>query len=388
MPDKYSDFQNFLEKCTDNHRFRTLKNFDSVTASRIKSGSKTYINFSSNDYLGLSSSEALNSTGSTPNSGSTASRLVCGNTSRINQLEELLAKWKQKEAALLFNSGYQANSTIIPAIADRKSIIFSDKLNHASIIDGIKLSGAKHVRYKHNDMEQLEELLKKHSDEKGRKIIISETLFSMDGDFADLKRISELAEKYNCLTYIDDAHGSGLSGENGIGPCEQFMASIDFYISTFGKALGSFGAFCASSQMLKDYLINSARGFIFSTALPPTIIETNIKAVEAIQNLDTEREALSKNIDKIRTFLKENSFNTIESDSPIIPIIIGPEKDTLDLSSYLLENDIFAVAIRPPTVPENTCRIRITVSSEHTHKDIDKLLSTLKTWKENLASNP
>ena len=385
MSDKYSDFQSFLNKCTSNHRLRQLKDFDSVTASRINTGNKTLINFSSNDYLGLSSSKELNSLKSV-HSGSTASRLVCGNSVQMNELESKLAKWKQKEAALLFNSGYQANSTIIPAIADRKSIIFSDKLNHASIVDGIKLSGAKHVRYKHNDLKQLETLLKKHSQEKCRKIIISETLFSMDGDFADLNKITALAEKFHCLTYIDDAHGSGLSGKKGIGPCEEYMSKIDFYISTFGKALGSFGAFCACSQMLKDYLINSARGFIFSTALPPTVIQTNSKTVDLIQGMESERNKLNENISRIREFLKQNNFNTIESDSPIIPIIIGSEKETLNLSKYLLEHGVFAVAIRPPTVPENTCRIRITASSEHTKKDIDKLLSALKTWKEKLAS--
>lgn len=386
MSDKYSDFQKFLDKCSTNNRYRKLKNFNSVSATRIETSDKSYINFSSNDYLGLSSSPKLQVNISKINSGSTASRLVCGNTSNINRLEKLLAQWKQKEAALVFNSGYQANSTIIPAIADRKSIIFSDKLNHASIIDGVKLSGARHIRYKHKDLTQLQELLEKHSSENCRKIIISETLFSMDGDYADIEEICRLAEEYNCLTYIDDAHGSGLSGNNGIGPCETSMGKIDFYISTFGKALGSFGAFCACSQMLKDYLINCARGFIFSTALPPIVIETNIKSVELIQSMDSQRKKLQQNIQKIRSFLKKEDLATIDSNSPIIPIITGTEKETLQLSDFLLENGIFAIAIRPPTVPESTCRIRITVSSEHSENDIDKLLNTLKSWKDPLAS--
>ena len=385
MSDKYSDFRKFLDKCTENKRFRTLKNFESVTASKIIYEDSHYINFSSNDYLGLSSNSAL-----LPekhiHSGSTASRLVCGSSKTINILENALAQWKGKESALLFNSGYQANSTIIPAIADRKTIIFSDKLNHASIIDGIKLSGAKHVRYRHNDMGNLEEILLKYKDENCRKIIISETLFSMDGDYTDLKALATLSEKYECLTYIDDAHGSGISGTKGIGPCEKYMDKIDFYISTFGKAHGSFGAYCALSELLRKFLINSARGFIFSTALPPIVVETNLKSVELIQKLDSEREKLKKNILKIRSFLKEQNFNSIDSDSPIIPIIVGSENETLSLSQYLLDNKIYAVAIRPPTVPENTCRIRITVSSKHTEDDIDHLLSSLKRWKENLVS--
>ena len=383
MSDKYKDFQEFLNKCTELDRFRTLKDFDSVSASEISYDGKTYVNFSSNDYLGLSSKLKINSESF---SGSTASRLVCGNTKEISKLELSLAEWKGTEATLLFNSGYQANSTIIPAIADRKSLIFSDKLNHASIIDGIKLSAAKHIRYRHNDLEQLGELLEKNKDVNCRKIIISETLFSMDGDYADIKAITDLAEKYNCLTYIDDAHGSGISGQRGIGPCEGLLSKIDFYISTFGKAHGSFGAYCACSKLLKDYLINSARGFIFSTALPPSVIQINQQSVSLIQTMDRERKKLFENIHKVRSFLKKEGFNTIESESPIIPVIIGPEKDTLNLSSYLMDHGIFAIAIRPPTVPENTCRIRLTISAQHSEHQIQKLLETLKRWKDNLVS--
>lgn len=381
MSDKYASFREFLEKCHSSNRFRTLKNFQNVTSTRIEYEGKEFINFSSNDYLGLSSSSKLTNTGH-KSCGSTASRLVCGNSSAMNELENSLAEWKGTEAALLFNSGYQANSTIIPAIADRKSIIYSDKLNHASIIDGIKLSGAKLVRYRHNDLNQLEDLLKKHDGENGQKLIISETLFSMDGDFSDLKKLTELASKYNCLTYIDDAHGSGLSGTKGIGPAEGFIDKIDFYISTFGKALGSFGAYCCSSQLLKDYLINSSRGLIFSTALPPTVIETNKKAVQIIQTMDNERLRLSSNISKVRNFLKTENFQTIESSSPIIPIITGSEERTLALSDFLLRRGIYAVAIRPPTVPENTCRIRITLSSAHTSEDLDTLFESLKSWEK------
>lgn len=383
MPDKYKDFQNFLQKCSENRRLRSLKDFDSVTANEILFEGKKLINFSSNDYLGLSTklNPALQA-----HSGSTASRLVCGNTKDITDLEKALAEWKGTETALLFNSGYQANSTIIPAIADRKSIVFSDKLNHASIIDGIKLSGAKLLRYPHNDLQKLKELLEKNKNSGGRKIIISETLFSMDGDCADIKEIIKLAGEYDCLTYIDDAHGSGISGTKGIGPCEGFLNKIDFYISTFGKAHGSFGAYCACSNLIKDYLINSARGFIFSTALPPAVIAANKKSVELIQNMDYERKLLSQNIKKIRSFLQKENFKTIEADSPVIPIISGPEKDTLALSSHLLENGIFAAAIRPPTVPKNTCRIRITVSSAHTQEEINTLLISLKRWKDSIES--
>ncbi len=208
----------------------------------------------------------------------------------------------------------------------------------------------------------------------------------MDGDYADVQKIINLAEEFDCLTYIDDAHGSGITGKNGIGPCEGFIKKIDFYISTFGKAHGSFGSYCACSKLLKDYLVNSARGLIFSTALPPSVIAANKKSVELIQNLEKERKILAKNIKDIRSFLRQENFETIESGSPIIPIIIGAEKETLELSSYLMENGIFAVAIRPPTVPESTCRIRITVSSSHTDEDISKLLKTLKRWKDNLVS--
>ena len=378
-----SFMRNFLDQRKNSGLLRELKDFEEISALQVNINGRQLLNFSSNDYLGLAtdltlkraSEEAVKDHGT----GSTASRLISGNNSLFSKLEVKLASWKGSEDALVFNSGYQANSTIIPAIADRNTTIFSDKLNHASIIDGILLSRADHVRYRHNDNGHLEELLKKSNSKK--KIIISETLFSMDGDLADFKALVQLKEKYNAFLYLDDAHGSGIYGPSGRGPAEAIMNSVDFYIGTFGKALGSFGAYCACSSLTKKYLVNSARGLIYSTALPPAIIAASIAAIDKAQKMDDARKHLKDLTMKFRSWLKSSEFETIDSDSPIVPLITGDEKSTLSLSNYLMENEIFAIAIRPPTVPKGKGRIRFTITAAHTDEHIEHLISVLNSWK-------
>jgi 8-amino-7-oxononanoate synthase len=386
---KYDFIKDFLEKRINQSRLRELKDFNEVSSSRIKFKNQLYINFSSNDYLGLSHSKTLINANQKAvekwGTGSTSSRLVCGNMSIYSELESQLASWKGTENALVFNSGYQANSSIIPAIADRKSAIFSDKLNHASIVDGIQLSRAKHIRYKHNDMLDLENCLATSDEE--RKIIISETLFSMDGDIADLNALSELSKKYNALLYLDDAHGSGIYGHKGKGPACEIIDSVDFYVGTFGKALGSFGAYCACSSEIKQFLINSARGLIYSTALPASVISTNIAAVEHVQNMDNERKHLAQLTFSFRKFINDSPYKTIEADSPIIPLIIGTENETIALSEYLLKRQIYAISIRPPTVPEGTCRIRFTLTSSHSDEDLNTLIKALNSWNRAIFSS-
>ena len=380
---KFDFIQDFLDKRQESSRLRTLKDFEFISSSRLRLAGKEYINFSSNDYLGLSTAKELTLASNEATTefgvGNTASRLVCGNHGLFSALEKQLIDWKNAEAALVFNSGYQANSTLIPAIADRHTVIFSDKLNHASIIDGIILSRAKHIRYGHNDMEELSEQLKKFPDK--RKLIISETLFSMDGDIVDLKQLAKISDEHEALLYIDDAHGSGIYGPKGRGPAWEIMESVDIYVGTFGKAMGSFGAYCLSSEQLKSYLVNASRGLIYSTALPPSVLAANIAAVKKVQKMDSERSHLSSLVKNFRSYIFQSPFSTIEGDSPIVPLIVGPESDTLKLSEHLLENGIFAIAIRPPTVPEGTCRIRFTLTANHSEEDLSELTSALNSWK-------
>jgi len=379
---KYDFLESFLHKCDDSKRRRHLTALQKISPSRINIEGRDYINFSSNDYLALSHSESIKKAAkdaiSIYGNGSTASRLVCGNHQLHMQLEQSLANWKGKEAALLFNSGFQANSGIIPAIADRKTLIFSDRLNHASIVDGIRLSGARHLRFRHADMEDLEKLLKKHAEDTCRKIVISETLFSMDGDYTDLQSLVQLTEKYDALLYLDDAHGSGVCGPNGRGPAHEIINKVDFYIGTFGKALGSFGAYCACSKNIKDYLVNCARSFIFSTALPPAVIAANLAAVNKVKEMDIERKRIAELSASLRQRLKASGFETNDSNSPIVPLFSHTEEATLALSNSLKANGIFAIAIRPPTVPAGTCRLRLTITADHSEDDINKLMQALQ----------
>ncbi|MCH2207283.1 MAG: aminotransferase class I/II-fold pyridoxal phosphate-dependent enzyme [Lentisphaerales bacterium] len=371
----------FLNKYENLGRLRTLKNLQAVSADKITIDNREYVNFSSNDYLGLGD---LNSDiNKELQTGALSSRLVCGNLDLNTQLENKISKWKGSENCLLLNSGYQANVGLIPALADRHTLIFSDKLNHASIIDGIKLSGAKNIRFRHNDITHLKELLNKYKNEEVRKIIISETLFSMDGDYCDIDTLVKLSKEHNSLLYLDDAHGSGLLGSKGIGICENKFEDIDIYMGTFGKAHGSFGAFTCCSSKMKRYLINKVRTLIFSTGLPPSLLSSNLSSIDKVINANSKRLRLQESTNTIRKFLNENKIATIESESPIIPIIIGEDKDSLSLSEHLKKDGIIAVAIRPPTVPEGTARIRLTVTASHTDEDIKQLLSSLKRWQSN-----
>ena len=379
---KNSFIDEFLSKYEEIGRLRTLKNIQKVSASRITIDNEEYVNFSSNDYLGLgdSNSESFNF-----QTGALASRLVCGNFHLNTQLESRVANWKGSEECLLLNSGYQANVGLIPALADRHTIIFSDKLNHASIIDGINLSGAKNVRYRHNDVNHLQELLNKHKNNDYRKIIVSEILFSMDGDYCHLNQLIQLSKEHNTLLYVDDAHGSGITGSNGIGTCEGLFQDIDIYLGTFGKAHGSFGAYVCCSVKMKKYLINKVRTLIFSTGLPPALLSNNLSSVDKVASADLERLRLKENTEFIRTFLGKENFQTIESSSPIIPIIIGKDKDALSISEHLKNDGIIAVAIRPPTVPEDTSRIRLTITASHTDEDIKRLTNSLKRWQTDVS---
>lgn len=359
---------------------RDFKDRESPQGSRIILNGKEYINFSSNDYLGLANhshiinkvKKALDEYGF----GAGASRLLCGGSILHRELEEKLASFKGTESALVFNSGYAANTGIIPAIADEDTILFSDEFNHASIIDGCRLSRAKTIIFRHKDLSHIEKLLKKERIKK--KIIITDSVFSMDGDIALLKEMYSICIKYDTFLYIDDAHATGVIG-NGKGSLAHFAIDPEPWIiqmGTFSKALGSFGAFLAGSSDVVRWTLNNARSFMYSTALPSCVIAASIAALEAIENDSVLIKRLWANREKLANGIRQTGYDIMGSETPIIPIKTGSVENTLQISNHLFENGIVAPAIRPPTVKES--RIRINVTATHTDEDIEKLIEALK----------
>ncbi|HJV45924.1 MAG TPA: 8-amino-7-oxononanoate synthase [Bacillota bacterium] len=339
-----------------------------------KNGQKL-LNLSSNNYLGLAGDmrlriagvEAINRYGC----GAGASRLVVGNHRVYEEAELALKGWKGTEAGLILNSGYAANVGIISSVVGRNGIVYSDKLNHASIVDGILLSRAEHKRYNHCDLNHLESLLQSSPKHK-RKLIVTDTVFSMDGDIAPLVDLVTLKERYNAILMVDEAHSSGIFGTKGEGLVHHFQLQdkVDIQMGTFSKALGCYGAYVVGSQWLIDYLMNKMRSFIFTTALPPAILGSACAAMQLVQTEHDRREKLLKNSEYFRTTLARFGFRIGETQTQIIPIIIGPNERTLQFSQRLQEEGIAAVAIRPPTVPDHQARIRFTVMATHTRNEL------------------
>lgn len=363
---------------------RLLHIESSLNRVKISINGQTYTNFSSNDYLGLSGHPEIAEAAITAfrryGCGSGASRLLSGSYISHKRLEDRIARFKNTEAALLFNSGYAANTGIIPAIAGADTTIFSDELNHASIIDGIRLSKAKIKIYRHCDVNHLEKLLRKSF---GRKLIITDTVFSMDGDIAPLKDIVFLSKRYNAILMIDDAHGTGVLGRTGKGSLEYLgiRGNDVVQMGTLSKALGCFGGFVAGSRSLINFLINKARSFIYSTSLPPAVAEACIKAIDIVNSQSHNlRKRLWGNRQRLYQGLKELGYDTLNSETQIIPILAGDIRNTLKIGDYLYKQRIFAPAIRPPTVPEGRCRIRFSVTAGHTEEDIDLVLEALRRW--------
>lgn len=385
--DKYKFIHDALHERKKNNQLRSLHALvPSLNSMDIEWEGKSLINFSSNDYLGLSkhpevierAQEYLQKYGA----GSGASRLVTGTLSIHEQLEEKLARTFGTEAALLFNSGFQANTSIIPALVDRNSCIFIDKKCHNSLIQGSILSRATIKRFRHNDINHLKNLLEQSENENfNRKLIVSETVFSMDGDLSPVQSLAELAKQIGALFYSDDAHGLGVLGEQGLGLNYQ-QPGIDISLGAFGKAFGSFGAFAGCTNEMKEYLINHSGGFIYTTALPPAIIGALDAALDLISGMDVDRNELHQKISSFKEVLKVAGFKIGESDSQIIPIIIGDEEETLKLSNYLIDNGLWVSAIRPPTVEKGASRIRVTFTTMHSNSDIKQLINALKKWKQ------
>ena len=306
--------------------------------------------------------------------GAGASRLICGNNALYKILEERLAQFKKTEGALVFSSGYTANVGTISAMASKESTVFSDRLNHASIVDGIILSRARHFRYPHADTAALEGILSKNETEE--KLIVTDTVFSVDGDIAPLAQIVSLAKKYNAFLMVDEAHATGVLGEDGAGAAhkEGIDGSIDIQMGTLSKALGGLGGFVCARKEIIDYLMNKSRSFIYTTALPPSVLASNIAALDIIQNEPELRKALWKNAAYLSEGLHALGFDTLNSKTPIIPVLLKDNELTMNFSNGLFEEGIFAIGIRPPTVPIGSARLRVTVTAAHKREHLDKAL--------------
>ncbi|HEY5653135.1 MAG TPA: 8-amino-7-oxononanoate synthase [Pontiella sp.] len=344
---------------------------------KYKIAEKEVLNFSSNDYLDLAhhrhvmdrSREALDQYGI----GSTSSRLVTGTLPIHEELEARIAREKGCEAALIFGSGYMANAGTIPVLAGKNDLIFADKLAHASMIDACRLARAKLIRFAHNDAVALEQRLQQYTDHPGRKLIITEAVFSMDGDIAPLKEIAGLAEKYGAMLMIDEAHSTGTFGPNGAGLIRELgiEASITVSMGTMSKAMAGYGGYVACSKKLRDLLVSSARAFIYTTAPPPSVIGAALGALDVFEASPRLGNILQANADYFRSLLHEGGLDTMQSQSQIIPVMIGDNEKAVAISNNLYERGIIATAIRPPTVPAGSARLRISITLAHLVDDLE-----------------
>jgi len=382
------EFNNELSRLREKSLLRKLTCIESSHGSEVSINGKAFINFSSNDYLNLSCHPRILNTAVKAlkkyGLGSGASRLLSGTFKPHVKLEDMIANYKKTQAALVFNTGYAANTGTLPVLAGPDALVFSDELNHASIVDGLRLAKARVKIYKHNDVNHLAHLLKSSLKNKiiKRRLVITDSVFSMDGDIASLPDIVYLCEKYDAFLMIDDAHATGVLGKTGRGALEHFDIKNNkrmIQMGTLSKAAGCFGAFVAGSEDLIALLTSRARSFIYSTSLPPAIAEACIMALHIIESGSGERrKRLWSNRQRLCKGLQYLGHDTLNSETPIIPVLAGDIKRALKISGHLYRERIFAPAIRPPTVPEGKCRIRFSVTSAHTNEDIDRVLEALR----------
>ena len=376
----YEFFKEQLDAKEQNHNLRTLKEYCPIDAVRVKRDDKEYLMMASNNYLGLTFDsrviEGALKGAQQYGTGSGGSRLVSGTFPLFTDLENELAKFKNTEKALVFNTGYMANVGTISAIADKNTIIFSDALNHASIIDGCRLSRGAVKAYSHCDVDELKYLLKQ-VDRNARKLIVTDGVFSMDGDIAPLDKLYELSRDYNALLMVDDAHATGTIG-NGHGTAAYFNLEkeIDIQLGTLSKSLGSVGGYIAANSTIIDYLVNTSRSFIFSTALSPADIGAALAALHILETDASVLGRLQENVNYMADKLTSMGIDAT-NETPIFPILIGSNEDTLAVSDYLYEAGIIGTAIRPPTVPIGESRIRLTVTAAHNKEQIDYVCHTL-----------
>ena len=383
-------FEDKLRALEAQHLLRRLRTMESPTGPTVMIAGRPVILMASNDYLGLAAHPALKRAAIEATErfgvGPGASRLISGTLPPHRDLEAALATFKGTESALLFSSGYTANIGIIPALIDSTGLILADRLCHASLIDGSRVSGAELRVFRHNDMEQLRGLLAKRAASRPT-LIVTEGVFSMDGDAAPLDLLADLAEDYGARVYVDDAHGTGVMGPTGRGTLEHYGVGsrISFHMGTLSKAFGTAGGYLVGPERMIQYLVNRARSFIYSTAPPPSAAAA---AVAAIRLLQAETQRLVRLWDNRRYFfegLRKSGFRLTETISPNIPVIVGDARTAEAFAARLFDLGVYAPAIRPPTVPKESSRIRTTVSSEHTSDHLDRVLAAFETTGRDLG---
>lgn len=372
-----------LEQLKQQGRFRSLAVWQSGSGTWMDLGGRKVLQMSSNNYLGFTDHPAIKAAAIAAiekyGVGSGSVRTITGTLDIHDQLELELARFKQTEAVLAFQSGFTTNQGILGSILTEKDIVISDQLNHASIIDGIRLTRSAREIYPHKDMNQLEAILKRSSNYE-KRVVVTDGVFSMDGDIAPLPVIVDLAEKYDAFVYVDDAHASGVLGKNGKGSTDHFglHGRVHIQVGTLSKAIGVVGGYMASSQVLKDYLIHKARPFLFSTSAPPAVAAACLAAIQLLQQSSELTSMLWSNTTSFRTSLQELGFDTGASETPIIPIIVGDPARTMKFSDRLLEEGIFAQGIVYPTVAADKGRVRLIVTAKHTDSDLQFALQVLK----------
>ncbi len=372
------DFSHELEKIKEKDLYRKMRPYDSPQGPRIIHAGREIINFSSNNYLGIAGSNELVETTSNAlrkwGVGTSGSRLIGGTTRLHTKLEEEIARFKGEEASLAFNCGYMANVSAIPILAGNNTI-YSDSMNHASLIDGCRLSRAGVKIFQHGDMDDLEKCI----EISGEGMIISDGVFSMSGEVADLTALKRIAENYNLLLYVDDAHGTGILGKRGRGTAEHFNVKVDVNMGTLSKAVGAQGGFVAGSEELMDFLANTARGFIYSTAFPAAWAAAAVRGLELCKQ-EKRRKMLFNNVNYLKEGLDSMDLGADLTgiQTPIIPVVLGENSMVLKVSEAMFKRGVFCHPIRYPTVPKNKSMLRITLMATHSKEDLDIGLQALK----------
>ena len=380
-----ADFEEALGRAAAQNRRRSLRPLEPLDGGRARIAGREVIDLSSNDYLGLSRHPALiersREWAARYGTGAGASRLVRGTFEAHAAVEAKLAMLKGTEAALLFGTGWQANAAVLPALfaaSDEPALVFADRLVHASLHHGCQAAGVRQIRFRHNDLDQLEQLLAERAGEPGRRFILTESVFSMDGDEADIPRLTAIGERWNAFLYLDEAHATGVLGPEGMGLSGLAPGRIDLVMGTFSKGLGSFGAYVAGSRVLIDYLVNACSGFIFTTAPPPPVLGAIDAALDLVPGMDIERAHLQRLAGRLRAGLAEAGIDTLASTTQIVPAVAGEEADALEAARRLEAEGVLAVAIRPPTVPKGSSRLRLALSAVHSEADVERVLEALR----------
>lgn len=383
MADKYAFVSAELERREREGLRRQLRPVTPLGGVEVEVGGRRLVNFSSNDYLGLAghplvigrAAEYLRQYGA----GARASRLICGSHPGFAPVEERLARLKGRGCALVFNSGFQANVSLLPALGDRHSLVLVDRLAHRSLLLGAQACACQVRRFQHNDLDHLRGLLAQYRAAHSRVLIATESVFSMDGDRSEVGALAGLAAEYEALLLVDEAHATGVLGPGGAGLCCGHQ--VDLVMGTLGKACGAFGAYVACEPQLGEYLVNCCAGLVYSTALPPAVLGAVDAALELIPQMDAQREQLRGHGEFLRRALREQGWDTAASTTQIVPLVVGESEAAVALAGWLEEEGALAVAIRPPTVPAGQARLRLALSVLHTRAQLEWLVELLGRWR-------